>query len=133
MAIVYQTKQRDTVLACLAAHPHKALCAKDIYLYCRAQGTPVGMATIYRKLDSLMAENKAKKIVTDDGKSVCYQYISTQTKADTFYLKCNVCGKVIPADCHELEKVTRHIYAEHGFEIDAARSLLYGHCKECKK
>ena len=80
-------------------------------------------------IDKLI-QDAVKKIMTDAGKRIRFQY--TDAPADGFYLKCDRCGKIIPAHCRLLEQTKAHMSAEHGFEIDSARSLLYGRCSACK-
>jgi Fur family ferric uptake transcriptional regulator len=130
MSGVYQTKQKKIIMEHLKARPDHSFSAKELHELCKACAASVGLATVYRQLAVLAEENRVKKIVTDAGRSVRFQY--ADAPADAFYLKCDRCGKVIPAHCSLLEQAKSHMRVEHGFEIDSARSLLYGRCSICK-
>ena len=126
----YQTKQKKLIMEHLKASPDHSFSAKELHEGCKACAVSVGLATVYRHLAALVEENQVKRIITDAGKSVRFQY--ADAPADAFYLKCDYCGKVSPAHCTLLEQIKAHMRAEHGFEIDSARSLLYGRCSACR-
>lgn len=130
MSGTYQTKQGKRIVAYLKDNPGRSFSAKELHLLCKSSAPPVGLATVYRHLAGLAQEGRVKRIITDAGKSIRFQY--ADAPADAFYLKCDCCGKVIPAHCTLLEQTKAHMSAEHGFEIDSAKSLLYGRCSVCK-
>jgi len=128
----YQTKQRNIILSCLFFHQEESLCAKELYLYCQAEGTPVGLATIYRQLELLAREGKVQKIVPAAGSGVVFQYLNSPRLHDNFFLKCDCCGHMTPLDCGFLEEMTSHMQSAHGFQINPVRSVLYGRCEQCQ-
>lgn len=128
----YQTKHRKQILDYLAGHPGQSVSAKEIHAACQQNEIPVGLATIYRQLEQLMQEGKVKKVVTSDGAGIRFQYAPDSTTPDAFYLKCDRCGELTQMDCGLLHEVADHMNAEHGFQIDAAKSVLYGRCQSCK-
>lgn len=132
MSGVYQTRQREAVLACLAAHRGRSLSVREIHSACKAGGAAVGVATIYRQLDCLVREGRAKKMTADDNRGLRFQHLEHAARRDAFYCKCECCGKITHADCALLEQVAAHMSREHGFRIDMARSVLYGRCGECE-
>lgn len=129
---IYQTKQKEAVLTCLAMQPGKALTVKELYDACSRTGAQVGISTIYRQLKALIGENKVKRMVPDDNSGIRFQYLEQHCQQDDFFLKCEHCGKMTPVDCDLLETMMAHMNEQHGFRIDAARSVLYGQCAECK-
>ena len=48
-------------------------------------------------------------------------------------LKCEKCGTVQHVDCSHLAPLYRHLEEEHGFAIDAHRTLFYGVCRRCRE
>lgn len=130
MSGTYQTKQKKLITEYLKDNPDRSFSARELHELCQNGRPSVGLATVYRQLAGLVEERRVKKIITDAGESIRFQYADAE--ADTFYLKCDRCGKVIPAHCVLLERTKAHLSAEHGFEIDSARSLLYGRCSVCK-
>jgi len=128
----YQTKQRKQILEYLAGHPGQSVPAKEIHAVCQQNGTPISLAIIYRQLEHLMQESKIKKVVTSDGAGIQSQYVAEAAALDAFYLKCDRCGKLAQMDCGLLHEVADHMGTEHGFLINAAKSVLYGRCRSCK-
>lgn len=131
MSGIYHTKQKDIVSSCIASHPETLLSAREIHAICERQGTPVGLVTIYRQLESLIGEGKVKKVVADDNSGTRFKWLDSEEQKETFFLKCDRCGKIVHADCSLLDEVKAHMSAEHNFQIDAVRSVLYGRCKDC--
>lgn len=130
MSGIYQTKQKQIIQEHLKANPDRSFSAKELHELFKGCTVSVGLATVYRHLTGLVEEQQVKKIITDTGRSVRFQY--ADAAADAFYLKCDCCGKVIPAQCTLLEQTKAHMSEKHGFEIDSARSLLYGRCSACR-
>lgn len=131
----YRTKQRDTILACMAMHPDEAVSAKDIYGFCQAEGLGVGLATVYRHMEKLAMEGLVQPVVIQDGKSVHYQFVNPglTRKAEDFFLKCDDCGRITPLDCRHLAAAIEHMERDHGFRVNPAKSVFYGKCRSCRK
>jgi Fur family ferric uptake transcriptional regulator len=95
-------------------------------------GSGISQTTIYRQLEKLLARGKIRKYLPGDGESACYQYVEDgQLCREHFHLKCEVCGALIHADCEMLDTINRHLLAEHDFQINALKTVLYGTCKKC--
>ena len=131
MPSVYQTKQKDIISSCIASHSDELLSAKEIHAICERTDTPVGLVTIYRQLERLIQDGKVKKVVADDNSGIRFGWLDTEGKKEAFFLKCDRCGRIVHADCELLNEVTAHMSEKHDFRIDAAKSVLYGRCKEC--
>lgn len=128
----YQTKQYEIILDYLAQDAAKSATAKEINAACRAAGSTIGLATVYRQLEHLIKENKVKKIITEDGGATRFQFAAQGGQEAALYLKCNDCGELTPTDCKMLFNVFDHMGEEHGFQIDKTKSVLYGRCQRCK-
>jgi Fur family ferric uptake transcriptional regulator len=95
-------------------------------------GAGIGQTTVYRHLEKLLAQGKIRKYLLRDGEGSCYQYVEGgENCREHFHLKCEVCGELFHADCNLLEKIDRHLMAEHDFQINAFKTVLYGTCKKC--
>jgi Fur family ferric uptake transcriptional regulator len=93
---------------------------------------PIGQTTIYRHLERLSAGGKIRKYLLPDGKSTCYQYIDNGTKCgEHFHLKCENCGALIHMDCDLLNRIERHVFNKHDFQINMLKTVFYGTCKKC--
>jgi Fur family ferric uptake transcriptional regulator len=94
--------------------------------------TGIGQTTIYRHLEKLLAQGRIRKYFLSDGESACYQYVEDESLCrEHFHLKCEVCGALIHADCELLDTIDKHLLAEHDFQINALKTVLYGTCKKC--
>lgn len=129
----YKTKQMEAVLACLKAQGERHISAAEIEKRLKEAGESVGLTTVYRRLDRLVAEGTVKKFVTEGG-GACYQYVGEKTHcSEHFHLKCDLCGRLIHLQCRTMESLSRHILEEHGFMSDPGRTTLYGICRECRE
>ena len=128
----YHTKQQQAILDCLSRRGGAVLSAAALSEELRDQGSPVGLATIYRQLERLEKAGKVHKLGTDTGAK--YQFCTCAASGrDCFLLKCEKCGTVQHVDCSRLAPLYRHLEEEHGFAIDAHRTLFYGLCRRCRE
>ena len=129
----YNTKQKENLLEYLIKNKQKNNNVQEISAFLSAEGTPVGVATIYRQLDRLVEQGLVRKYSFDGKTSACYQYIEDDEQCRShFHLKCLSCGRLIHLDCDHLADLTRHIEEEHGFDIDYSQTVFYGVCSDCK-
>lgn len=102
--------------------------------FLRDKGHSLGMSTVYRQLDKLVANGLVRKYIIDENSPACYQYVDTSSECcEHFHLKCNVCGKLIHTDCSLMKKIAEHMKESHGFIVDSTKTLLYGICRDCFK
>ena len=47
-------------------------------------------------------------------------------------LVCLDCGRVISIDCAAFQEFSRHVRSDHDFDVDLARTVLYGRCSACR-
>ena len=128
----YHTKQQRAILDCLARGGGEALSAAALSEELRAQGSPVGLATVYRQLERLESQGFVHKVTTEEG--ALYQYCpQAGCRHDCFLLRCERCGRMVHLDCAHLEEVCRHLSAEHRFYIDPRRTVLTGLCDRCQE
>ena len=130
----YRTRQRDILLGYLKATPGVHFTASDVCRYFQEQGTPIGQSTIYRQLESLVAEGIINKYIIDGTSPACFEYVGEDmhVEAETcFHCKCEKCGKLIHLHCDELAEIQSHLYKEHRFKLDLMRTVFYGLCEQC--
>ena len=128
------TKQGKSILECFKKNKEVHLTADEVWEALRKNATPVSMATVYRQLEKLTAENLIKKYTLSPDEPACYQYNLSHTDCvNHFHLKCTVCNKLIHVSCDYLNKLEEHINEHHGFEVDNTRTVLYGICSNCRK
>lgn len=105
------------------------LCADDIYEELKKNGRSIGLTTVYRQLDRLVHEGYVRRVSTDRAGS-CYSYID-ECCTEHYHMICNLCGKLAHLSCDHVEELFHHIKTEHGFQIDAGKTVLYGLCASC--
>lgn len=65
----YETKQSKLVYEFLEKNPHKHFSAEDVYFALIKEGGHIGRTTVYRQLDRLVLENKARKFITGENEA----------------------------------------------------------------
>lgn len=128
----YNTKQKEKLLDYLITNKDKHTNVQTISAYMAEEGTPLGTATIYRRLDKLVEQGVVRKYVIDGKTGACYQYIDGSNDCERhFHLKCVQCDRLIHIDCDHLSGISRHIFEHHGFRVDSSKTVFYGVCAKC--
>ncbi len=128
----YNTKQSKLVYDFLVNNSHKHYTAEEVYYALVSDGNNIGRTTVYRQLDKLCDEKKARKFFSGENNACCYQFESEHCH-NHYHLKCSSCGTLIHTECDFLDKLASHIFSDHQFKIDGSRTVLYGICQKCGK
>jgi Fur family ferric uptake transcriptional regulator len=129
---VYTTRQGEAILSFLSSCQGAHVTAAQVAEYFNAISEPIGRTTVYRRLEKLVAEGKARKYIIDESNAACYQYVE-EPQRDRYHLKCEVCGEVFHLLCDLLDGLGEHIYEEHGFRVNELKTVFYGVCANCRK
>lgn len=119
------TAQRRAVLQALA----RLGCAQDVEaIHARARRIHprVGLVTVYRTLEALVAEGVAQRVLFGDGRA---RYELGQEHGHHHHLVCLTCGTVQRLD--ECRVQTKRAGRRHGFIVTAHRLELLGYCAKC--
>ena len=128
----YKTKQRQAILQYMLDNKDNHVTVNQIADYLTENETPVGVTTIYRHLEKLLEQGLVRKYTVDGTTGACFQYANQNEEChEHFHLKCEKCGCLIHLECNHLNELYKHIYADHGFQINTFRTVLYGICKNC--
>ena len=131
----YKTKQREVLLSYLKETAGRHITAGDVCEYFKEQGSPIGQATVYRQLESLVDEGIVNKYNIDVNSPACFEYMGENAHKGMevcFHAKCEECGKLIHLHCEEIIKIKEHLFEDHGFMLDAKRTVFYGICEDCR-
>ena len=131
----YKTKQRELLLDYFATVPGVHVTAADVCGYFQSRGAEIGKSTVYRHLESLVDEGIIKKYIIDGNSPACFEYVEPGNPGGgeiCFHCKCEKCGKPFHLYCNTLNALQAHLAAEHRFELDPVRTVLYGLCENCK-
>ena len=132
----YRTKQMAEILSYLQSMQGSHVTVHDIHAYFKSKNISVGTTTMSRHLDRMVAEGIVAKYVVDEKSSACFEYLGDKSHCHPtvcFHCKCEKCGKLIHLHCKELEAVYLHLLNDHGFQVDAPRSVIYGLCEDCQQ
>ena len=129
--MAYMTRQQQAVLKCIESCPGGRATAMDLMQMLRQEGQTVGLSTVYRQLEKLVAQGKVHKLLTEEG--ACYQYCDKTVHRDCFLLQCEGCGAIFHMDCSHLGELYGHLLESHGFAINPRRTMFYGLCGKCQE
>lgn len=132
--IKYKTKQQELLLSCFKAMQGRHFTAEDVAAYFQKQNISIGIATIYRQIEKFVAMGVVQKYFLGEQNAACFQYMGEECHKEVshFHLKCKKCGTLIHLECHDLEQLSSHLMAEHGFALDPFRTVFYGLCENCR-
>lgn len=131
---MYRTKQAEKILAYVQKMSEEHITAKNIAEYFANVGENIGLATIYRHLDQMVAKGIVKKYMLDRSTGACFQFLpADKIYSERFHLKCEKCGKLVHFEGSEFANIQEHLAKKHGFAINHLKTVLYGLCNECNK
>lgn len=123
------TRQRDRVAEVLLSSDDH-LSVGQIRSQLRAEGEPVGLATIYRTLDLLVQSGLVR--AHDFGQGY-RRFEPMPEQAHHEHLICVRCGKVEEFAHERLERMLPIIADEYGFQPERHRVEIYGVCRDCQR
>lgn len=121
------TARRDSVRKVLATSDGFRS-AQDIFADLRAEGSKIGLTTVYRALQALSDAGEIDVLRTDDGESV---YRACQTGEHHHHLVCRSCGRTVEVAGPAVERWAEAIGAEHGFTAVTHTVEIFGTCADC--
>ncbi|MBQ6555041.1 MAG: transcriptional repressor [Firmicutes bacterium] len=129
----YKTKQYDELLTFLKQTGGKHITVAEISEHFKAEGKPIGTATIYRHLEKMVDEGSVNKYTIDNNSSACFEYIGEKTHSGEvcFHYKCESCGKLVHLHCEEFKELEKHLFEHHNFVLNPLRTVFYGICGDC--
>ena len=129
---MYNTKQKQILINYFIRNANKHYSINEITD--AVSGDKIGKSTVYRLIDKMTKEGTVRRFNGNDGKSVLYQYTGNNHECDKhFHLKCTKCGILIHLECEYMNSFNKHIEADHKFEIDNSKTLIYGICSNCNE
>ncbi|MDR1966538.1 MAG: transcriptional repressor [Synergistaceae bacterium] len=128
----YNTRQSEAIIGYIASLGDGYATAAEIARHFEGEKAPIGVATIYRHLDRLVAMGKVRKYALGGASGACYQHIPDGASSGHFHLKCDNCGATLHLRCEMLDEIPKHVYEEHSFQIDRDKIVFYGKCTSCQ-
>jgi len=126
------TKQKELVINTLKDKKDNHLTAEEILENIKKVSTDISQATVYRILGQLSESGMARKYIGADNKKACYQYVDSEHKCNMHYhLICDKCGQTIHYENSDVERLSKSILQEKGFEVNLQKIVFCGICKKC--
>ena len=102
--------------------------AQEIHDLLGERGEAVGLATVYRTLQRLADSGDVDLLRTEEGEAVYRRCSDTHHH----HLVCRTCGATVEVEGPPVERWTRAIAAEHGYD-DVSHTLeIFGQCPGCR-
>ncbi|MEK8228596.1 Fur family transcriptional regulator [Oerskovia sp. M15] len=122
------TRQRAAVAEALEDLPDFRS-AQQLHELLRARGDAVGLATVYRTLQTLADGGDVDVLRTEDGESL---YRRCERREHHHHLVCRSCGKAVEIDGPTVETWASQVGAAHGFTDIQHTIELFGTCEACR-
>lgn len=124
----YKTKQKDIIIETIKKQTSE-FTIKDIYEELKQD---VGLTTIYRMVDELIAKGTLTKTINEYNVPT-YCYLTSCPCQNHLYLKCDKCGHMLHIDCECVKELSDHITNNHQFQINNSHIIISGTCEKCLK
>ena len=121
----YKTKQQDFLFSYLKEMKGQHFTAEEVREHFESKNIQIGIATIYRQLEKLVADGTLQKYFIDEHSAACFEYSGEDCSAEIphFHLKCEECGNLFHLECDDLEGLSNHLRNEHGFSLNPYRTV----------
>ena len=126
--VVRQTRQRAEILD-LLDDVAEFRSAQQLHEMLRARGSSIGLATVYRAVQSLAETGEVDALRTADGESV---YRRCAQRSHHHHLVCRSCGRTVEIEAGQAEAWAAQVGAAHGFDDVDHTIELVGTCAACR-
>ena len=120
------TAQRLAVMNAVATHPHAA--ADDLLAAVRKDIGSISRQSVYDTLNTLTELGLLRRI-QPMGSPARYE---NRINDNHHHLLCRTCDRVVDIDCAVGARPCLTADDDHGFEIDEAEVIYWGHCPDCR-
>ncbi|WP_409483929.1 transcriptional repressor [Arsenicicoccus dermatophilus] len=118
------TKQRAAVEQVLR-ETDDFVSAQALHARMRADGSTVGLATVYRALNAMVEDERVDMLRVDDGEA---RYRLCASDEHHHHLVCRECGRTVEVGGPAVESWADAVAREHGFR-DVSHTLeVFGTC-----
>ncbi len=124
-----QTRSQRLILDMLEQRS-QPMSAQEIFIELRNLGTALGLATVYRSLESLQTQGHLQAINLGDHQS--YYQVLPKSGHNQHHLICTHCRKVIPLPSCPVGDLEDKLSDTYHFAIDYHVLDFYGTCQTCR-
>lgn len=133
------TSQRLAILQMLDNAADMHLTAEEIYDSVRKEEPEIGLATVYRTIQTMAERNILEKLNLGDG-CVRYELSHRREQRDDgkqqhrhHHLVCLGCKQISSFEDDLLEQLEAEIYEKNGFVVTDHDVKLFGYCRSCRE
>lgn len=127
------TTPRKHIIACFL-HRQEAVTAADLYTQLRAQGSGIGLVTIYRTLDLLVATGLAHVVLSEDAPQQERHFVPCGLgDRHHHHIICTACGRSQEITDCRLSALEADVASRSGYQIDRHALTLFGLCPGCQE
>ncbi|MET9709650.1 Fur family transcriptional regulator [Nocardiopsis alba] len=102
--------------------------AQDLHADLRADGSKIGLTTVYRALQAMSDSGEVDVLRTDEGEAV---YRACDTEDHHHHLVCRVCSTAVEIEGPAVERWAAEVGAQHGFTEVTHTVEVFGTCARC--
>jgi Fur family ferric uptake transcriptional regulator len=122
------TRQRAAIVDLLAG-VEEFRSAQQLHELLAAQGSNVGLATVYRAMQALTESGDVDVLRGSDGEAL---YRRCDRRAHHHHLVCRSCGTTVEIDGPSVEAWATKVGGAHGFTDIEHTIELFGTCAACR-
>ncbi len=126
-SVARRSTRQQTLVRELVAELDTLTSAQEIHQLLRSRGESVGLATVYRTLQTLSESDEVDSVRNESGE-VLYRQCSTKHH---HHLVCRACGRAVELTGPAVERWADKAAAEHGFTDVSHTVEIFGLCPEC--
>jgi Fur family ferric uptake transcriptional regulator len=104
--------------------------AQDVFDGIRTSGGRVGIASVYRVLETLSEHRFLQRVEIGDGVTR-FEPVLPDGEHHHHHLVCDDCGRVEPFEDPTLERALVRVAGRHGYAMAAHDVVLHGACADC--
>jgi len=121
-----QTWQKDAVLHALGK-AQGFVSAQQLHRQLTQHGSVIGLATVYRSLNTLVTDGLADSLVSKEGESL----FRDCSHDHHHHLICNGCGITVEIEAKQAEAWANKVAKDNGFSDVSHTIDIFGLCKKC--
>lgn len=121
------TWQREAVRTALAERTD-FVSAQRLHADLKAEGSAIGLATVYRALTDLVASDEADALQSPEGENL---YRACSSDGHHHHLICRQCGYTEEIAAEAVEEWAAQVAAQHGFSQPRHVVDVFGLCLSC--
>ena len=128
MMVKRNTWQREAVRTALTGS-EGFVSAQSLHSSLRDEGSPIGLATVYRALNDLATEGEADTL-QQEGEAL---FRACTPGSHHHHLICRNCGTTVEIEADAVEQWAQAVAAEHGFTQPQHIVDVFGLCPDCSR